>query len=56
MLTPMKMVVNPISTIVELRECPDVNQDMLRVLQECMEATFSNLVAASRTLATSAGM
>jgi hypothetical protein len=64
-LTPMKSVVNAVSTIIEdvrlferrpHRDRSDVDQDVLRSLRERAEATLSNLVAASRTHATSSGM
>ncbi|KAJ7039191.1 hypothetical protein C8F04DRAFT_950244 [Mycena alexandri] len=64
-LTPMKAVVNAVSSIVDdvrvfearpQRERSDVDTDALAALRERAEATLSNLVAASKTHATSAGM
>ncbi|KAJ7350358.1 hypothetical protein DFH08DRAFT_861178 [Mycena albidolilacea] len=64
-LTPMKAVVNAVSSIVDdvrafegrpARERSDVDVDQLAALRERAEATLSNLVAASKTHATSAGM
>jgi hypothetical protein len=64
-LTPMKAVVNAVSSIVDdirafearpSRERSDVDVDALAALRERAEATLSNLVAASKTHATSAGM
>ncbi|KAF7362137.1 hypothetical protein MVEN_00559700 [Mycena venus] len=64
-LTPMKAVVNAVSSIVDdvrafearpARERSDVDVDALAALRERAEATLSNLVAASKTHATSAGM
>ncbi|KAJ7668486.1 hypothetical protein DFH06DRAFT_200869 [Mycena polygramma] len=64
-LTPMKAVVNAVSSIVDdvrafearpARERSDVDVDALSALRERAEATLSNLVAASKTHATSAGM
>ncbi|KAJ6593607.1 hypothetical protein B0H19DRAFT_976500 [Mycena capillaripes] len=64
-LTPMKAVVNAVSSIVDdvrafearpSRERSDVDIDALVALRERAEATLSNLVAASKTHATSAGM
>ncbi|THH29548.1 hypothetical protein EUX98_g4654 [Antrodiella citrinella] len=64
-LTPMKAVVNAVSHIVEgaraferrpRRDRSEVDVDALRVLRERAEATLSNLVAASKTHATSSGM
>ncbi|KAK7057473.1 hypothetical protein R3P38DRAFT_2841197 [Favolaschia claudopus] len=64
-LTPMKAVVNAVSSIVDdvrafemrpTRERSDVDVDALAALRERAEATLSNLVAASKTHATSAGM
>lgn len=62
-LTPMKSVVNAVTSILEdvrnferrpQREHPDV--DALRTLCERAETTLSNLVAASKTHATSSGL
>ncbi|KAJ7502873.1 hypothetical protein B0H11DRAFT_607464 [Mycena galericulata] len=64
-LTPMKSVVNAVSAIVDdvrafearpARERSDVDTDALAALRERAEATLSNLVTASKTHATSAGM
>ncbi|KAG6866201.1 hypothetical protein C0991_007226 [Blastosporella zonata] len=64
-LTPMKSVVNAVTAIVDdvraferrpQRERSDVDQDALRSLRERAEATLSNLVAASKTHATSSGL
>lgn len=64
-LTPMKTVVNAVTNIVEdtrtferrpARERADVDIEALRALRERAEATLSNLVAASKTHATSSGM
>ncbi|KAJ7745491.1 hypothetical protein DFH07DRAFT_18330 [Mycena maculata] len=64
-LTPMKAVVNAVSAIVDdvrafearpTRERSDVDADALAALRERAEATLSNLVAAGKTHATSAGM
>ncbi|KAJ7188573.1 hypothetical protein C8R46DRAFT_25023 [Mycena filopes] len=64
-LTPMKAVVNAVSSIVDdvrafearpSRERSDVDADALAALRDRAEATLSNLVAASKTHATSAGM
>ncbi|KAJ7647538.1 hypothetical protein FB45DRAFT_201713 [Roridomyces roridus] len=64
-LTPMKAVVNAVSSIIDdvrafetrpARERSDVDADALMALRERAEATLSNLVAASKTHATSAGM
>ncbi|KZT69736.1 hypothetical protein DAEQUDRAFT_765322 [Daedalea quercina L-15889] len=61
-LTPMKAVVNAVSAIVddvklyERRARRDFDIDSLRILRERLEATLSNLVAASKTHATSSGM
>ncbi|KAF7375910.1 hypothetical protein MSAN_00005400 [Mycena sanguinolenta] len=64
-LTPMKSVVNAVSSIVDdvrafearpSRERSDVDVDALAALRERAEATLSNLVAATKTHATSAGM
>ncbi|KAJ7497027.1 hypothetical protein FB451DRAFT_1359481 [Mycena latifolia] len=64
-LTPMKAVVNAVSAIVDdvrtfearpPREQSDVDLDALSALRERAEATLTNLVAATKTHATSAGM
>ncbi|KAJ6497791.1 hypothetical protein C8R45DRAFT_1211619 [Mycena sanguinolenta] len=64
-LTPMKSVVNAVSSIVDdvrafearpSRERSDVDVEALAALRERAEATLSNLVAATKTHATSAGM
>ncbi|KAF8070406.1 hypothetical protein FPV67DRAFT_1017824 [Lyophyllum atratum] len=64
-LTPMKSVVNAVSAIIDdvraferrpQRDRSDVDSDALRSLRERAEATLSNLVAASKTHATSSGM
>ncbi|KAJ7125010.1 hypothetical protein C8R44DRAFT_703005 [Mycena epipterygia] len=64
-LTPMKAVVNAVSAIVDdvrafearpARERSDVDADALSALRDRAEATLSNLVAATKTHATSAGM
>ncbi|KAJ7690687.1 hypothetical protein B0H17DRAFT_584572 [Mycena rosella] len=64
-LTPMKAVVNAVSSIVDdvrafearpPREQSDVDIDALSALRERAEATLTNLVAATKTHATSAGM
>ncbi|KAF7315232.1 hypothetical protein MIND_00037600 [Mycena indigotica] len=64
-LSPMKAVVNAVSSIVDdvrafearsSRDRADVDPDALASLRERAEATLSNLVAASKTHATSAGM
>ncbi|KAJ6558466.1 hypothetical protein DFH09DRAFT_1279888 [Mycena vulgaris] len=64
-LTPMKAVVNAVSAIVDdvrafearpSREQSDVDLDALSGLRERAEATLTNLVAATKTHATSAGM
>lgn len=64
-LTPMKAVVNAVTSITddvrnyERRPQPEraeVDQDMLRSLRDRAEATLGNLVAASKTHATSSGM
>ncbi|KAF5385935.1 hypothetical protein D9615_002290 [Tricholomella constricta] len=64
-LTPMKSVVNAVTAIVDdvraferrpQRERSDVDSEALRSLRERAEATLSNLVAASKTHATSSGM
>ncbi|GLB37366.1 putative spa2 homology domain (SHD) of GIT [Lyophyllum shimeji] len=64
-LTPMKSVVNSVTAIVDdvraferrpQRDRADVDVEALRSLRERLEATLSNLVAASKTHATSLGM
>ena len=64
-LTPMKSVVNAVTNIIEdvkiferrpQRDRSDVDADALRSLQERAGATLSNLVAATKTHATSSGM
>ena len=64
-LTPMKSVVNAVTYIIEdvkiferrpQRDRSDVNPDALRSLRDRAEATLSNLVAATKTHATSSGM
>jgi hypothetical protein len=62
-LTPMKAVVNAVSAIIEdVRQYErrpnfaNVDLDVLRALRERAEATLSNLVAATKTHATSSGM
>jgi len=64
-LTPMKSVVNAVTNIIEdvkiferrpQRDRLDVNPDALRSLRDRAEATLSNLVAATKTHATSSGM
>ncbi|KAJ7076896.1 hypothetical protein B0H15DRAFT_934193 [Mycena belliarum] len=64
-LTPMKAVVNAVSSIVDdvrafearpPREQSDVDLDALLALRERADATLTNLVAATKTHATSAGM
>lgn len=64
-LTPMKAVVNAVTTIIEdvkaferrpRRDRADVDVDALRVLRDRVEATLSNLVVATKTHATSSGM
>lgn len=64
-LTPMKSVVNAVSSIQEdvqnferrpQRERSDVDVDALRALSDRAETTLSNLVAASKTHATSSGL
>ncbi|KAG5645418.1 hypothetical protein DXG03_006242 [Asterophora parasitica] len=64
-LTPMKAVVNAVTAIVDdvraferrpQRDRSDVDPDALRSLRERAEATLSNLVVATKTHATSAGM
>ncbi|KIK09299.1 hypothetical protein K443DRAFT_83444 [Laccaria amethystina LaAM-08-1] len=64
-LTPMKTVVNAVTNIIEdvrnferrpQRERSDIDLDALRSLRERADATLSNLVAATKTHATSSGM
>lgn len=63
-LSPMKTVVNAVTNIVEdirayerkPRQDHEVDLDALRTLRERAEATLSNLVAATKTHATSHGM
>ena len=62
-LTPMKAVLNAVSAIIDdVRACErrqdhgDSDSEHLRSLRERAEATLSNLVAASKTHATSMGM
>lgn len=62
-LTPMKAVVNAVSAIIEdvrtyerRRDIADVDIENVRSLRERADATLSNLVAASKTHATSMGM
>lgn len=64
-LTPMKTVVNAVTAILDdvrtferrpQREHSEVDFDALRALRDRAEATLSNLVAASKTHATSSGM
>ncbi|KAF9453965.1 hypothetical protein P691DRAFT_790378 [Macrolepiota fuliginosa MF-IS2] len=64
-LTPMKTVVNAVTNIADdtrsferrpARERADVDIEALRALRERAEATLSNLVAVSKTHATSSGM
>ena len=64
-LTPMKSVVNAVTNIIEdvkifesrpQHDRSDLDTDTLRSLQERAEATLSNLVAATKTHATSSGM
>lgn len=64
-LTPMKSVVNAVTNIIEnvktferrpQRDRSDVDADTLRSLQDRAGATLSNLVAATKTHATSSGM
>jgi len=64
-LTPMKSVVYAVTNIIEdvniferrpQRDRSDVNPDALRSLRDRAEATLSNLVAATKTHATSSGM
>ncbi len=65
-LMPMKSVVNAVTNIIEdvkaferrppRRDRADVDSDTLRSLRERAEATLSNLVAATKTHASSSGM
>jgi len=64
-LTPMKSIVNAVTSIIEdvkaferrpQRDRADVDVDALRSLRERADATLSNLVAATKTHASSAGM
>lgn len=64
-LTPMKSVINSVTSVIEdvrsferrsQRDRSDVDLDALRSLRERADATLSNLVAASKTHATSSGM
>ncbi|KAK0460896.1 uncharacterized protein EV420DRAFT_1619444 [Desarmillaria tabescens] len=64
-LTPMKSVVNAVTSIIDdvraferrpSRDRSDVDLDTLRSLRERADATLGNLVAASKTHATSSGM
>ncbi|OBZ69633.1 hypothetical protein A0H81_10591 [Grifola frondosa] len=64
-LQPMKAVVNAVTVIIEdvrtferrpRRDRSEVDLDALRALRERAEATLSNLVAATKTHATSSGM
>ncbi|KAF8971065.1 hypothetical protein BDZ97DRAFT_1724181 [Flammula alnicola] len=64
-LTPMKSVVNAVTNIIEdvkaferrpVRDRADVDADSLRSLRDRAEATLSNLVAATKTHASSSGM
>ncbi|KAK0195779.1 hypothetical protein F5146DRAFT_1027040 [Armillaria mellea] len=64
-LTPMKSVVNAVTSIIDdvraferrpPRDRSDVDLDTLRSLRERADATLGNLVAASKTHATSSGM
>nr|GAT57893.1 predicted protein [Mycena chlorophos] len=64
-LTPMKAVVNAVTSIIDdvrafearpTRDRSEVDPDALASLRERAEATLSNLVTASKTHATSAGM
>jgi protein SPA2 len=64
-LTPIKSVVNAVTNIIEdvkiferrpQRDRSDVNPGALRSLRDSAEATLSNLVAATKTHATSSGM
>ena len=63
-LAPMKSVVNAVTNIIEdvkkfqrqPQDRSDVDPDALQALQDRAEATLSNLVAATKTHATSSGM
>lgn len=61
-LTPMKAVINAVSAIiedvkiVERRPRRDIDVDALRMLRDRLDATLSNLVAATKTHATGSGM
>ncbi|KZP11245.1 hypothetical protein FIBSPDRAFT_899136 [Athelia psychrophila] len=61
-LTPMKALVNAVAAIVEdvkifeRRPTRNVDRETLKSLRERAEATLTNLVAASKTHATSSGM
>jgi len=64
-LSPMKAVVNAVTNILDntraferrpAREHADIDIEALRALRERIDATMSNLVAASKTHATSSGM
>jgi hypothetical protein len=64
-LTPMKSVVNAVTNIIEdvkayerrsQRDRGDADSDTLRSLRDRAEATLSNLVAATKTHASSSGM
>lgn len=64
-LTPMKSVVNAVTNIIEdvktferkpQRDQPEFDPDALRTLRERGEATLTNLVAATKTHASSSGM
>lgn len=62
-LTPMKSVVNAVSSLVDdvrsferRQNQSEVDPDVVRSLRERLEATLSNLVTASKTHATSSGM
>lgn len=65
-LTPMKAVVNAVSAIVDdvrayerrprRDRAPEADLDLLHALRERAEATLGNLVAASKTHATSSGL
>ena len=64
-LVPMKSIINAVSLIVDdvrafekrpPRDRSDIDVDVLRSLRERAESTLSNLVAASKTHATSSGM
>ncbi|KAF9528478.1 hypothetical protein CPB83DRAFT_766575 [Crepidotus variabilis] len=64
-LTPMKAVVNAVTNIIDdvkayerrpQRDRPDLDAEAVRSLRERAEATLTNLVAASKTHASSSGM